>query len=157
MVYLISFLETFIGISCHFYDFIKCFNVSLHLGLLYWNVTTILERILVRRFMVLCCGNGSWCGCITRRIWIITYDIQRIDWWEVFMWCYMHDLLIYCLCGTVGHWVKVPKALEEDTPMWVYRVGLALGFNSLKTRGWSYPWVLVPKDTGLVLPLGFST
>ncbi|KAL6313148.1 hypothetical protein AAG906_024579 [Vitis piasezkii] len=27
---------------------------------------------------------------------------------------------IYCLCGTVGPWVKVPKALEEDTPMWVY-------------------------------------
>ena len=48
-----------------------------------------------------------------------------------------------CLCGTVGPWVKVPKALEEDTPMWVYGVGLALGFNS-------------PKDMGLVLPLGFS-
>ncbi|KAL6340728.1 hypothetical protein AAG906_021266 [Vitis piasezkii] len=30
---------------------------------------------------------------------------------------------IYCLCGTVGPWVKVPKALEEDTPMWVYGVG----------------------------------
>ena len=39
--------------------------------------------------------------------------------------------------------MKVPKALEEDTPMWVYGVGLALGFNS-------------PKDMGLVLPLGFS-
>ncbi|RVW58192.1 Retrovirus-related Pol polyprotein from transposon 297 [Vitis vinifera] len=37
--------------------------------------------------------------------------------------------LIYCLCGTVGPWVKVPKALEEDTPMWVYGVGPALGFS----------------------------
>ena len=100
--------------------------------------------------------NGSWCGCMVLCCRIIKYDIQRIDWWEMFMWCYRHHLLIYCLCGTVGHWVKVPKALEEDTPMWVYRVGLALGFNSLKTRGWSYPWVLVPKDIGLVLPLGFS-
>ena len=61
---------------------------------------------------------------------IIIDDIQRINWWEVFMWCYRHYLLIYCLCGTVGPWVKVPKALEEDTPMWVYG--------------------------GLVLPLGFS-
>ena len=33
MVYLISFLESFVGISHYFYDFIKCFNVSLHLGL----------------------------------------------------------------------------------------------------------------------------
>ena len=33
-----------------------------------------------------------------------------------------------CLCGTVGPWVKVPKALEEDTLMWVYEVGPALGF-----------------------------
>ena len=70
---------------------------------------------------------------------IITDDIQRIGWWEVSMWCNKHYLLIYCLCGTVGPWVKVPKALEEDTPMWLYGVGLALGFNSLKTRGWSYP------------------
>ncbi|RVW12300.1 Transposon Ty3-G Gag-Pol polyprotein [Vitis vinifera] len=36
--------------------------------------------------------------------------------------------LLYCLCGTVGPWVKVPKALEEDTPMWVYGVGPAPGF-----------------------------
>ncbi|RVW18923.1 hypothetical protein CK203_102488 [Vitis vinifera] len=27
-----------------------------------------------------------------------------------------------------GPWVKVPKALEEDTPMWVYGVGPAPGF-----------------------------
>ena len=59
---------------------------------------------------------------------IITNDIQRIEWWEVFMWCYKHYPLIYCLCGTVGPSVKVPKALEEDTPMWVYGVGHAPGF-----------------------------
>ena len=62
---------------------------------------------------------------------------------EVLMWCYRPYHLIYCLCGTVGPWVKVPKALEEDTLMLVYGVGPA-------------PWVLVPKDTGLVLPLGMS-
>ena len=28
----------------------------------------------------------------------------------------------------VRPWVKVPKALEEDTPMWVYRVGPAPKF-----------------------------
>ena len=59
---------------------------------------------------------------------IITNNIQRIDWWEVFMRCYKHYLLIYCLCGTVGPWVKVPKTLEEDTSMWVYGVGPAPGF-----------------------------
>ena len=59
---------------------------------------------------------------------IITNDIQRIDWWEVFVRCYKHYPLIYCLCGIVGPWVKVPKALEEDTPMWVYGVGPAPGF-----------------------------
>ena len=64
-------------------------------------------------------------------------DIQRIGLWEVSMWCYRHYLLIDCLFGTVGPWVKVPKALEVDTPIWVYGV-------------------LVPKDTGLVLPLDMS-
>ena len=73
---------------------------------------------------------------------IITDDIQRIDWWEVFMWCYRHYHLIYCLCGTVGPWVKVPKALEDDTPMWVYGVGPALGYESQKTRGMTCPWVM---------------
>ena len=28
----------------------------------------------------------------------------------------------------VGSWVKVPKALEEDTQMWVYGVGPTPGF-----------------------------
>ena len=37
--------------------------------------------------------------------------------------CDVTGHLIYCLCGTMGPWVKVPKALEEDTPMWVYGVG----------------------------------
>lgn len=59
---------------------------------------------------------------------IITDNIKRIGWWEVSMWCYRHYLLIYCLCGTVVPWVKVPKPLEENTPMWVYGVGPAPGF-----------------------------
>ena len=72
---------------------------------------------------------------------IITYDIQRIDWWEVFVRCYRHYPLIYYLCGIAGPWVKVLKALEEDTLMLVYGVGPTLGFLSLKTQGWSCPWV----------------
>ena len=72
---------------------------------------------------------------------IIMDDIHWIGWWEVSMRCYRHYLLIYCLCGIVGPWVKVHKALEEDTPMWVYGVGPPTG---------------VLKDTRLVLPLGMS-
>ena len=26
----------------------------------------------------------------------------------------------------------------------------------MRVWGWSYPWVLVPKDTGLVIPLGMT-
>ena len=43
--------------------------------------------------------------------------------WEVVMRSCGHYLSIYCLCGTVGPWVKVLKALEKDTLMWVYGVG----------------------------------
>ena len=39
-----------------------------------------------------------------------------------------HYLLLYCLCGIVGPWVTVPKALEEDSSMWVYGVGPAPRF-----------------------------
>ena len=35
----------------------------------------------------------------------------------------------------VGPWVKVPKALEEETQMWVYGVSPALGYESQKTQG----------------------
>ena len=47
-------------------------------------------------------------------------------------------LVAKCLCDAtgliilyivyVGPWVKVPKALEEDTPMWVYGVSPTLEF-----------------------------
>ena len=59
---------------------------------------------------------------------IIIDHIQRIYWWRsayVMLQALSFDIL---LCGTVGPWVKVPKALEEDTPMWVYGVGSAPGF-----------------------------
>ena len=36
------------------------------------------------------------------------------------------DILFMWDRGSLGE--KVPKALEEDTPMWVYRVGPAPGF-----------------------------
>ena len=79
---------------------------------------------------------------LTKGYGIITDDIQRIDWWEVFVRYYRHYPLIYYLCGIVGPWVKVPKALEEDTPMWVYGVGLALGYESQKARGMTCPLVM---------------
>ena len=75
---------------------------------------------------------------LTEGYGIITDDIYRIDQWEVFMQCYMHYPLIYCVCGTVGPQVKVPKALEEDTLMWVYGVGPAPVWTSL-------PWI--PKNS----------
>ena len=65
---------------------------------------------------------------LTKGYGIIIDDIKRIDWWEVLMRCYKHYIMIYYLCGTVGPWLKVPKALEEDTSMWVYGVGLVPGF-----------------------------
>ena len=65
--------------------------------------------------------NAYWCGdtwfCVVEMVYgmvawqegngIITDDIHWIGWWEVSMWCYRHYLLIYCLCGIVGPWVKV--------------------------------------------------
>ena len=42
----------------------------------------------------------------------------------------------------VGPWVKVPKALEEDTLMWVYGVGPALGYESQKAQGMTCPLVM---------------
>ena len=54
----------------------------------------------------------------------------------------MHNPLVYSLCGTVGPWVKVPKALKEDTPMWVYELGPVFGYESQKTQS--------------NLPLGYS-
>ena len=48
--------------------------------------------------------------------------------WEVVMRSCRHYLSIYYLCGTVGPWVKVPKALKRDTLMWVYGVGPAPEF-----------------------------
>ena len=40
--------------------------------------------------------------------------------------------------------------------MCMYGVGPTLAFQSLKTWGSSCPWVVVPKGTMLVLPLGMS-
>ena len=50
--------------------------------------------------------------------------------WKMVIRSYMLYFSLYCLCGIVGPWVKVPKALEEDTPMWVYEVGPTLGYES---------------------------
>ena len=126
-------------ISCYFYDFIKCFNVSLHLGLLHWNGSMILERILVWRFMVLCCQNGSWCGCIARRIW--NYHIWYSENWLMgSVYVMLQTLSIDILFMWVLWWKSLkPRGRHSDVDVW----------------GWSYPWVLVPKDK-LVLPLGMS-
>ena len=104
----------------------------------------ILECILVWRFMVVCCRNGSWCGCIARRIW----NYHRL---------YSENLLVAkCLCDAtgliicyivyVGPWVLGWKSLKPS------RKTLRCGCMG----GWSCPWVWVPKDTGLVLPMGMS-
>ena len=82
--------------------------------------------------MVLCCEMVHGVVALTEGYRIIIDDIQRIDCWEVFLRCYRHSPLIYCLCGIMGPWVKVPKDLEEDTPIWVYGVGLAFGYESQK-------------------------
>ena len=34
-----------------------------------------------------------------------------------------YDIQIYCLCQTMGSWVKTPTTLKEDTLKWVYGVG----------------------------------
>ena len=61
---------------------------------------------------------------------------------EVLMWCYRPYHLLYCLCGTgsLGESPWSPRGRHSDVGVW----------------GWSCPWVLVPKDTELVLPLGMS-
>ena len=129
---LVSFLEIFIEISCHFYGFIKCFNVSLHLGLLYWNVAMIFEHILVWGFMVQYWWNDSWCGCIARKI-------CNNDRW------YLENWLICgkCLCDATGIilWYIVYVGL------WI------LGWKSLKPSRKTFRCGCM----GLVLPLGFSS
>ena len=105
--------------------------MSLHLGLLYWNVTTILERILVRRFMVQCCGNGSWCGCIARRIW------NNDRWYP-------------------KNWLIGGKYLSEaiGTILWyiIYMVPWVIRWKSLKPSRKTLRCGCME----LVLPLGFS-
>ena len=105
----------------------------------YWNVYWYEDSWL-------CCRNGSWCGCIARRIWNLSQMIFR----ELIggkCLCDATDIIIWYIvyvgpCGIMGPWVKVPKALEDDTLMWVYGVGPALGYESQKTRGMTCPWVM---------------
>ena len=102
--------------------------MSLHLGLLSWNVTLRLERILVWRFMVQCCGNGSWCGCIARRIW-------NNDRWYSENWL-------------VGSVYVILQALS-----YIVYVGLwVIGWKSLKPSRKTLRCGCI----GLVLPLGMS-
>ena len=90
----------------------------------------ILERILVWRFMVQCCGNGSWCGCIARRIWNLSQMIFR----ELIggkCLCDATDIIIWYIVY-VGQWVLGWKSLKPS------RKTLQCGYM------------------GLVLPLGMS-
>ena len=132
---LVSFLEIFIEISCHFYGFIKCFNVSLHLGLLYWNVAMIFEHILVWGFMVQYWWNDSWCGCIARKI-------CNNDRW------YLENWLICgkCLCDAtgiilwyivyVGPWVLRWKSLKPSRKtLWCGCMGLVLPLSGHLCHG----------------------
>ena len=128
---LVSFLKTFFEIVCHFYDFMKWFNVSMHLGLLYWNVTMIFEHILIWGFMVQYWGNGSWFGCIARTIW-------NNDRWYPKNWLMCEK----CLCEATG------------TILWyiVYVGPWVLRWKFLKPSRKT----LRCRCMGLVLSLGFS-
>ena len=122
---LVSFLETFIEISCHFYGFIKCFNVSLHLSLLYWNVAMIFEHILVWGFMVQYWWNDSWCGCIARKI-------CNNDRWYIENWLICGK----CLCkvtrlfmwnrGSLGDSPKIVIIMDKHRCLICTLVGLAV-------------------------------
>ena len=102
-----------------------CHCISVYcVEMLHWNAKTYLYAD--SWFNVVKMVHGV--VALTKGYGIIIDDIQRIDWWEVFMWCYKHYIMIYYLCGIVGPWPKVPNALKEDTPMWVYGVSLVLGF-----------------------------
>ena len=133
-------LKHVLEISCHLYDFIKCFNVSLHLSLLCWNVTLRLERILVWRFMVLCCGNGSWYGCIARRIWN-NHRWYSENWLVGSVYVMLQALSFDILFMSDRGWKSIsPRGRHSDVGVW----------------GWSYPWVWVPKDMGYDFSLGMS-
>ena len=129
MVYLISFLELFVGILCYFYDFIRSFKVSLHLGycieMLPWCWTVYWYEDLW-----LCCRNGLWCDCIARRIW----NYYR---------SYSENLLVAkCLCDATG---LIIWYIVYVGP-WVF------GWKSLKTSRKT----LRCGCMGLILPLGMS-
>ena len=124
-------------ISRYFYDFIKCFNVSLHLGLLHWNGTMILECILVWRFMVLCIQNGSWCGCIARRIW--NYHIWYSENWLVgsvyVIQALSIDILFMCVL-----WWKSLKPSRKTLRCWCMGLVLPLGFSPWRQVGLALGW-----------------
>ena len=52
---------------------------------------------------------------------IIIDDIHIIDWWEATSIIFWYIVYVYPV-------MEVPKALEEDIPMWVYGVGPTPGF-----------------------------
>ena len=155
MVYLISFLELFVEVLCYFYGFIKSFKVSLHLGLLHWDVTMMLERILVWRFMVLCCRNVIlMCSCIARRIW----NYHRMIFRELISGkclCDATGIIIWYIVY-VGPWVLRWKSLKpsrKTLQCGCMGLVLPLGFRD-KDTGLVLPLVWVPKDTEYDLTLG---
>ena len=80
---------------------------------------------------------------------IITYDIQRIDWWEVFM-RYMHYQLIYCLCVL---WWKSLKPSRKTFQCGCMGLVLPLGFSPWRQVG--MPLGMSPKRHGVWLALGW--
>ena len=120
--------DFFPWIICYFYDFIKSFKVSLHLGYciemlpwcwnVYWHEDSwfcVVEMV----YGVIALQEGYG----------ITDHIQRIIGGEVLMWCYRPYHLIYCLCGTVGPWVKVLKPSRKTLRCGCMGLVLPLGFS----------------------------
>ena len=86
--------------------------MSLHLGLLCWNVTLRLEHIFVWKFMVQCCGNGSWCCCINKRIWN-NHKWYSENWLEGSIYA-MLQALSFLYIVYVGPWVLGWKSIKPS-------------------------------------------
>ena len=98
----------------------------------------ILERILVWRFMVLCCRNGLWCGCVARRIWNYYKRYSK----EGKCLCDATGIIIWYIVY-VGPWVLGWKSLKPS------RKTLRCG-----CMGLVLPLGMSPKRHGVWLALG---
>ena len=126
---LVSFLEAFIEIFMSLLWFHEVFVTwySLFIVLKYCNDIWICIGMRIHGFNI----KEMIHGIVALQEWyeIMVDNIRKIDWYVGSVHVKLQVLSLDILfMGTVGPWVKVPKALEEDTLMWVYGVGDALRF-----------------------------